>query len=114
MLATPVPANDTVLGLPTALWAMLSAPERTLAAAGVNVMAMVQLAATANVIVAEQVPPVAVIANSLLLMVNADSCNGDTPVFLTVTVCAGLVVPTVTWPKPRMVEESVAMGAVFV
>jgi len=34
------------------------------------------------------------------------------PLFVTVTVCAGLVVPTTTFPKLRLVGETVITGAV--
>ena len=97
--ATPVPASDTVLGLPTALCAMLRLPERTLAAVGVKAMAMVQLADTASEIVDVHVPADADTVNSAPVTLIAETCSGDAPVFRNVTVCAALVVPTLTCPN---------------
>ena len=79
---------------------------------GVNVTEMVQLAPAAKVEL-----QVFVWANMLTLVpviMMAVMFNAASPVLERVSVCAVLVVPTVTLPKERLVGLSVTWGAVTV
>ena len=112
VVATPVPASETALVVTAALWEMVSVAERTPGAAGVKVRVMLQLADTASAVVGVQVPPTR--ANSLLLILIAESCNVAAPVLESMTVCWPLVLPALTAPKPSVVLDSEATGAVLV
>src|SRR6266404_4036407 len=86
--AAPVPVRLTDCGLPLALSVMVIAPVRVPVAVGVNVTLIVQLAPAAT-----EVPQVLVCAYcalaAMLVMLSA-----ALPVFVSVTVCAALVVFT--------------------
>ena len=101
--APPVPERTSVCGLPGASSAITSVADRVPAAVGVNVTLMVQLEFGAMV-----APQAFVDGKSLLFtppMVMLDRFSGAPPVFVSVTVCAALAVPT-DW-----LEKASALGA---
>jgi len=91
--SVPVPVRLTVCGLPPALSVMVKFPVRAPAAVGVNVTLIVQVfdPAVAGKVAGQAVAPVLVSAKSpdaaMELIVSAAF-----PVFVSVTVCAALVV----------------------
>jgi hypothetical protein len=88
----------SVCGLPAALSAIVSAADRDPAALGVNVMLIMHAAVGATAAPVVQVVPVAT-AKSAALVPEIDGAavmfKLAFPVFVTVTVCAALVVLTV-------------------
>jgi hypothetical protein len=89
----PVPVSVTVCGLPAALSVMVKVPARAPVAVGVNVTLITQFAPAASVagLIGQAVAPVLVCAKS------PDAAKemivrGPVPVFVSVTVCAALVV----------------------
>jgi hypothetical protein len=88
----------SVCGLPAALSAIVSAADRDPAALGVNVMLIMHAAVGATAAPFVQVVPVAT-AKSAALVPEIDGAavmfKLAFPVFVTVTVCAALVVLTV-------------------
>jgi len=92
----PVPVRLTICGLPPALSVMVKVPVRAPATVGVNVTLIMQFAPPASVagLIGQAVAPVLVSAKSpdaaMELIVSAAF-----PVFVSVTVCAALVVLTV-------------------
>jgi hypothetical protein len=105
--AVPVPLRETVCGLPGALSVTERVPLRLPVALGVKVTLTVQLAPAANelpqVLVSAKSPAlVPVIAMPVMLKVVV-------PTLVRVTVFAGLVVPTATEPKSKLVGESFAV-----
>jgi len=104
--STPLPDSAAETAPPCELLETVREPVRTPVADGVKLTLMVQFVAAASV-----VPQLFVCAKSPVIVI-AESVNGAVPVFDSVALCAGLVVP-ITWPlKVRMVGESTAMGAV--
>jgi hypothetical protein len=101
----PLPLRATVCGLPEALSVMVNVPLRVPFAVGVKRMVTTQFAAAASV-----APQVLVWAKSpvieILLIVRV-----AVPEFVTVTVCALLVVPTTSVPKLTVVTDRFTAGA---
>jgi hypothetical protein len=96
--AAPVPVRVNVCGLPAALSAMLSAADRDPAALGVKVMLMTQAAVGATAAPFVHVVPAATAKSAALVPEIAAAAvmfRLAFPVFVTVTVCAALVVLTV-------------------
>jgi len=93
-VATPVPVRPIVCGLPVALFAIVSVADRAPEALGVNVMLIMQLPLGATGLLVVQVVPLAT-TNSVLPVEGADvNVRLPVPLFVTVTLCAPLVVPT--------------------
>ena len=105
MGAAPVPVSGTLWGLPDALSATPTEPDRVPAAAGVKVTLMVQLAPGAR-----ELPQVLVSAKSPVIVI-PEIASGAFPVFDSVALWAALVVPGAWLPKARLVGENVATGA---
>lgn len=93
-------------GLPAALSVIVTAPLRVPVAVGVNLTLILQLDPTVtdepHVVVREKLP----LAAMLLIF------SAAVPVFLNVTLCEGLVVPTVCEPKLKLVDDRLTTGAV--
>jgi hypothetical protein len=104
--AVPVPASETVCGLPVALSVTVTEPVRDPVAVGVNFTEMVQFAATAT-----ELPQVLVWLKSPLAAILAIVSVAD-PVFVSVTDCAALAVFNNWLPKLRLVGEKLTAGAV--
>lgn len=112
----PVPVSGTVCGLPAALSVMVKVPARAPSAVGVNVTLILQFAPAASVagLIGQAVAPVLVSAKSLgagmemVLIV-----RGPVPVFVSVTICAVLVVFSCWLPKARLVGASITAGVGF-
>jgi hypothetical protein len=103
---TPFPFSVTVCGLLPAVVLMVSVPGSATVDGGVSVSAMVQLAPAANVpvhVVDGSIAYGAVTGSELIVM-------EDVPVFLRVTILAGLVVFTDTLPKFTPVGEIVVFA----
>jgi hypothetical protein len=102
----PVPDRLMVCGLSRALSVIVTAPARVPVVVGANLMLIWQLDPIARddlqVVVRVKLPLMAV----LMLL------SAAVPVFVKVTVCAALVVPTVCAANVRLVVERLAMGAV--
>src|SRR6516225_2557195 len=103
----PIPARLTFCGLPAALSVTLSIAVRVLDAAGLKVTRMMQLAPAANELAhpgycAKSAASVPVIAMPVTVKVVI-------PTLVRVTIWAGLVVPTSTGAKYRLVGESLAV-----
>jgi hypothetical protein len=84
----PVPVKLTVCGLPVALSAMLTLPVKVPVVVGVKVTLIVQAAPAAT-----DDPHVFVSPKFVLAVIDV-MLNATLPVLVSVTVCAGLVVPT--------------------
>ncbi len=84
----PVPVSHTLCGLPDALSATVTEPDRVPTAAGVKVTLMVQLAPGAR-----ELPQVFVSAKSPVIVIT-EIVSGALPVFESVVLWMGLVVPT--------------------
>jgi hypothetical protein len=106
-----VPVSGTVCGLPGALSVMVKVPVRVPAIVGVNVTLIVQLAFTASIagVIGQAVVPVLVSAKSPDLAMEM-IVRGPVPVFVSVTVCAGLVVFRSWLPNVRLVGASITVG----
>ena len=93
-------------GLPAALSVIVTAPVRVPVAVGVNLTLILQLDPTVtdepHVLVREKSP----LAAMLLIF------SAAVPVFLNVTLCEGLVVPTVCEPKLKLVDDRLTTGSV--
>jgi hypothetical protein len=107
----PVPLSATVWGAPGALSLTEIAAERAPAPVGLKVTEIVQLApaasvlgATGHVFVCAKSPAFAP-PRPIELIVSA-----PVPEFVSVTFCAGLVVPINRLPKLRLVGENVTAG----
>lgn len=105
----PVPDRLTVCGLPVASSAMFSVALSFPSVVGVKVTLMVQLfpAAIVSQLLLSAKSPLLEPVIVMLLTV-----TGPEPVFVTVTVCGGLVVSGRTVPNERDVGETVTLGAV--
>src|SRR5580693_2250489 len=91
--SVPVPVSETFCGLPGALSVMLTLAARFPVAVGVNVTLIAHFAPTARLevlagqlLVSPKSPPLAPVM-AMLAMV-----NGAVPLFVSVTLCAALVV----------------------
>jgi hypothetical protein len=102
----PVPLKLADCGLPAALSVTLSVPVRVPVVVGVNVTWMAQLRLAARLL-----PQLLVCAKSPLAAMFV-IVSGPVPVFVSVTVCAGLVVPTPCGPNVKLVGERLAPGVV--
>jgi hypothetical protein len=102
----PVPVSDTLCWLPEALSVTVTEPDRIPVAVGVKVTLIEQFAPAASV-----VPQVFVWAKFPVLVI-AEIVSGALPVFESVVVWAGLVLPTNCPPNAKLAGESVALGAV--
>ena len=106
-----VPVSATVCGLPGALSVMVKVPMRVPGPVGVNVTLIMQFAFAASVagVIGQAVVPVLVAAKSpdaAMEMI----VRGPVPVFVSITVCAVLVVFSAWLPKVRLVGASVTAG----
>ncbi len=104
---TPIPLRATLWGLPTPVYLTLSKAVLDPAALGLNLTLIVQLAAAARV-----VPHVVVFKKSAALipvMVGARRGSAAEPIFVSVTVCARLVVPTFWLAKATLVVDMLAV-----
>jgi hypothetical protein len=107
--AVPVPLSATVCGVPLALSAMESDAAKLAAEAGVNVTETVQLAPAAS-----ELPHVLVSAKSVgfaPVMVMLVIVNAALPVFISVIVCAAVVVPAIVDAKVSVAGASDVAGA---
>jgi hypothetical protein len=110
----PVPVSGTVCVGGVALSVMVKVPVRAPAAVGVNVTLITQFAPAASVagLIGQAVAPVLVCAKSpnaaMELIV-----RGPVPVFVSVTVCAALVVLSSWLPKLRLVGANPTAGVGF-
>lgn len=94
--ALPVPANATVCAPPPALLATVSAPVTLPLEVGEKVMLMLQPSPTFRTL---GNAPQVLLSAKLPLMVMLDKITEAWPVFDNRTICAGLVLPTVTAGK---------------
>src|SRR3989442_473963 len=111
----PVPARDTDCGLPPASSVMFTPAARAPGPPGVKLTLIVQLApgATEPAPVGQVLPAAkAKSAACAPVMVMLVRFSGAPPLLVSVTFCAGLVVPTRCSPNARLVAESVAAGSV--
>jgi hypothetical protein len=88
----PVPVSATVCGLPAALSVMVSVPLRTPGAVGVNVTLIVQLAVGATEVPQLLVSPKSPPFTPLIAIL--ETWSVPLPVFVRVTLCATLAVPS--------------------
>src|SRR5271157_3910538 len=108
--APPIPDSATTCGLPVALSVMLKEPARLPLAVGENDTLMVQLWPTLRVF--SRAPQVSVSVKSLLVPAEIFVIfNVAVPVLVTVTLWAGLTVPTGWLEKERLVGETVTAVA---
>src|ERR1700719_3312847 len=108
LAVVPVPLRRTCCGLPLPLSVMLIAAERAPIAAGLKSTLIVQVALTDR----EAPHVVAVLMNSALLVpviAMLEMASAEGPVFLSGTFCTGLVTPTATAPKFRLVGVRVTV-----
>src|SRR5207249_2050128 len=104
----PAPVRLTVCGLPEVLSVARRLPVRVPDAVGENVTLMAQFPPTAT-----ELPQLSVSAKSPLVEIVVIAKAAE-PVFVSVTVCAALVVPTVWLAKVSEVGERDGMGVVAV
>jgi hypothetical protein len=112
--AVPVPVSGTVCGLLVALSVMVKVPVRGPVTVGVNVTLIVQVfdPAVAGKVAGQADVPVLVSAKSpdaAMEMI----VRGPVPVFVSVTVCAALIIFSSWLPKVRLVGASVTAGVGF-
>src|SRR5437660_2191944 len=100
----PAPVRLTVCGLPEVLSVARRLPVRVPDAVGENVTLMAQFPPTAT-----ELPQLSVSAKSPLVEIVVIAKAAE-PVFVSVTVCAALVVPTVWLAKVSEVGERLAIG----
>jgi hypothetical protein len=101
---TPVPFNATTCGLPNALSVTVTDPVREPMPVGEKVTESEQLAAAAS-----DAPQVFVSPKSPLALIEA-IVNELVPLFISVTGCAALIVPTTCELNCKLPGESVATG----
>ncbi len=109
----PVPLSVTLCGVPVALSEIETLAERPPVADGENVAEIVHVAFGASV--AGLTGHVFVCAKSpafVPVIPTLETSRGAVPLFLSVVVCAALLVPTVWEPNDRPVGVSVTAGAV--
>src|SRR5229473_3639644 len=108
-----VPVSDTLCGLPVALSVMFKGPMRVPAAVGLNVTLIVQFAPAARVrgLIGQGVAPglAAKSPDAAMELI----VRGPVPVFVSVTVCAALVVFSGWLAKLRLVGASPTAGVGF-
>jgi hypothetical protein len=106
----PVPVRLTVCGLPAALSETVSVAVRLPGAVGVNVTLMVQLPPAASelpqVVVSGKSPGLGPVTARLAML------KARLPLFVRVTDCAGVEVPSNWLPKVRVVAERPTSAAV--
>jgi len=109
-VVVPVPETATVCGLPAAPSVIVMAAERLPVAEGVKVTLIVQLApaATLNPQVLVWAKLLALVPDTVMLVM----LKSAVPVFVSVTVCAALLVPTVSFPKATLEGETLTADAV--
>jgi len=112
---TPVPLNATICGLPVALSAMFNVAVNVPFAPGVNNTLIVQLAPAASVPVGLHIVPevgsgVPKLAAFSPLIVNPANVTLAVLVFVTVTLCAPLVVPTACDPNAKLFGVTVTVA----
>ena len=101
---TPVPDKFTICGLPLPLSAIVSVPVRLPVAVGENVTLIAQLAPTTKLL------PQVLVSTKSPLAVTLATAMSEAPVFVNVTDCGALVLPT-SWPlKVSALAERLAMG----
>jgi len=109
VVAVPVPESATACGLPVALSAMLTLAVRAPPAVGLNVTLMMQFASTARlagqVFVWEKSPAFAPVKLTPVIV------SAALPLFVSVTDCGALDVPTFCDANVRLVGASVTVGA---
>src|SRR2546427_358674 len=113
--AMPVPVRVIVCGLPGASSTMFSVALRIPVASGVKLTLIVQLApgATEPAPLGQVLPAAkAKSAACAPVMVMLVRFSGASPLLVSVTFCAALVVPTRCSPNALLVAESVAVGGV--
>jgi hypothetical protein len=116
----PVPVSVTVCGLPVALSAMFNVAVRVPLAVGVNSTLIVQLAPAARVpcsglhIAGEFGRGTPKSAEFVPVIVKPEKLTVPVPVFVTVTISAGLVVPTVCELNVKLVGDTVTVAPVDV
>lgn len=103
---TPVPVSVTCCGLFAALSVIVTVPLKVPAVGGVKVTEIVQFFPAATLVPQVLVSPKFVLA-AMLVMVRV-----ALPVLVSVTVCAALVVPTLTLLKVKLAGKSWTAGAV--
>ena len=104
--ASPVPLRLTVWGLLLALSASVSAPVRFPAAVGVKVTLIVQPAPAATE------PAQLLVWEKSPLVVIVRGVKAPVPVLVSVTVCGGLGVETVSAGKLSLVAERLTTGTI--
>lgn len=104
--ASPTPERATPCGLPVALSLMLSVPLRLPLAVGVNTTLAVQLWPGPRVLKRGGEAQVLVWVKSPVTLIVVIS-SVDVPVLVMVTVCAGVVEPTLVFAKVRVVGVTV-------
>src|SRR5260370_24077594 len=112
----PVPVSPTVCVGGVALSVMVKVPARAPVAVGVNVTLILQFAPAASIgiagLIGQAVAPVLVHAKSPDAAMEV-IVRGPVPVFVSVTVCAALVVFSSWLAKVRLVGASTTAGAGF-
>lgn len=101
----PVPVSATVCGLVTELSAIDNVPTTCPEAEGENVTLIVQFELAAS-----DVPQLSVSAKAARLDLMLEIVSAVLPVFVSVTVCAALLVFTICPLKVRLLGETVAVG----
>ena len=104
MAVRPVPASDTICGLPDALSVTVRVPWRVPPAAGVKVTLIEQLAPAASAL--EQL----LVWEKSPVAVMAEMARGPSPVLERVTVCPGLEDPTACPLKNKLAGARAATG----
>jgi hypothetical protein len=102
---TPVPARLTVCGLPEALSVIVSIPAYPAAPLGLNVTLIVQLPPALSTL-----PQLLLSAKLVILLLTELIVSVAPPVFVNVTVCAALVVPTVWLLNVSDAGVTIAVG----
>lgn len=103
----PVPDSATVCGLPLALSAMLSEAEELPLAAGVKEITIVQLLAAAT---EEQVLFSLKSVGLVPVKLTALTVKAALPEFVKVTVCDELATSSGSFPKLKLVGETLTLG----
>lgn len=106
---TPVPLNETMLGEPAALWAMLTVADFAPAVVGLNLTLMVH--DPAGVTVPQLFVTTANCVGFVPASVTPETTRLAVPLLLTVIVCAAESVPVFTEPKASEAVETTAIGA---
>jgi len=108
----PVPDSTAVCGLDEALSAMLSVAVSIPDTEGLKTSATEQVLAGATVAPVQESDCKVKSEAFVPVMETVETVRLAKPELVTITVCAALFVPTISLPKLRAVEESVAAAAV--